>query len=149
MLPAAERSTALGLLVLRLSLGIFLLQWSIEKLVLPGATIRIAQSFYGMQLSTGVAYLLGIAELVLSLALLAGAYRTLSYGLSLLVHTTTVAVSWRQLLDPFGFAKIGGHLWIATWPVWGGFLALFVMRHSDAYTFDGWRQARRPAARTQ
>ena len=142
MLNADERNVALGLLALRFFLGIFLLQWSIEKLMLPTATARIAQGFYGISLPTGTPYVLGVAELVLSLALLLGAYRTLSYGLSLLVHTVTVVVSWRQLFDPFGLAKIGGHLWIATWPTWGAFIALFLMRRQDAYTFDGWRKSR-------
>jgi putative oxidoreductase len=142
MFPTADKRVATGLLILRLFLGIFLLQWSVEKLIVPSATIRIAQGFYGVTLAEGAAYVLGTAELILSLALLFGAFRTISYGLSLLVHTVTVIVSWRQLLDPYGFAKIGNHLWISTWPTWGGFAALFLMREYDAYTIDGWRQSR-------
>ncbi len=138
MIVTADRSIATGLLVLRLFLGIFLLQWSFEKLIVPGATIRIAQGFYGVALPEAGAYALGVAELILSLGLLFGAYRTISYGLSLLVHTVTVIVSWRQLLDPYGFAKVGSHLWISTWPTWGAFEALFLMREWDAYTIDGW-----------
>jgi hypothetical protein len=86
-------------------------------------------------------YVLGAAELVLSLALLFGFYRAISYGLSLLIHSITVLVSWRQLLDPYGLGKIGNHLWLATWPTWGAFAALFLMRDSDIYTIDGWRQS--------
>jgi putative oxidoreductase len=137
MLSATEKQTALGLLVLRVFLGIFLLQWSIEKLLLPSATARIAQNFYGLALPDIAPYLLGVAELTLSIGLLLGAYRTLSYGLPLLIHTVSVAVSWRQLMDPFGLAKVGGHLWIAAWPTWGAFAALFIMRRFDAYTIDG------------
>jgi hypothetical protein len=85
---------------------------------------------------------LGVAELILSLALLLGFYRTISYGLSLLVHTVTIVVSWRQLFDPWGLAKAGSHLWISTWPTWGGFAALFLMREWDIWTLDGWRQSR-------
>ena len=142
MLSASEKQVAMGLLVLRFFLGVFLLQWSIEKLILPAATTRIAKAFYGVALPIEITYLLGVAELILSLAVLVGAYRTLSYGLSLLVHTVTVVVSWRQLFDPFGLAKIGGHLWIATWPTWGGFIALFLMRHEDSYSVDAWRRSR-------
>jgi len=142
MFPATDKQTAVALLILRFSLGIFLLQWSIEKLILPSATIRIAQGFYSVSLPVAGSYALGIAELILSLALLFGAYRTISYGLSLLVHTVTVLVSLRQLFDPFGLAKVGNHLWIATWPTWGAFAALFLMRSSDAYTIDGWLQSR-------
>lgn len=143
MLSANERQIAAGLLILRFFLGIFLLQWSIEKLILPSTTVRIAQNFYSFALPDGAAYMLGVAELVLSLALLLGAYRTLSYGLSLLVHTVSIAVSWRQLIDPFGLAKVGGHLWIAAWPTWGAFAALFLMRRWDACTIDGRRQSHR------
>jgi hypothetical protein len=139
--PVDNRRAAIGLLILRFFLAVFLLQWSVEKLILPSATIRIAQSFYNVSLPVWASYALGSAELILSLALLFGAYRTISYGLSLLVHTVTVVVSWRQLFDPFGLAKVGNHLWISTWPTWGAFAALFVMRQWDAYTIDGWRRA--------
>jgi hypothetical protein len=88
-----------------------------------------------------VSYALGVAELMLSLALLFGFYRTISYGLALLVHTVTVIVSWRRLFDPWGLAKIGNHLWISTWPTWGGFAALFLMRTWDSWTIDGWRES--------
>ena len=111
MSPEFDKRIPAALLILRFFLGTFLLQWSIEKLIL-------------------------------SLALLFGFYRTVSYGLSLLVHTVTVVVSWRQLFDPWGLAKVGNHLWISTWPTWGGFAALFLMREWDTWTVDGRRQSR-------
>ena len=137
-----EKRIPAALLILRFFLAIFLLQWSIEKLFLPAAAARIARSFYGVTLPVEASYALGIAELIVSLALLLGFYRTVSYGLSLLIHTVTVVVSWRQLFDPWGLAKVGNHLWISTWPTWGGFAALFLMREWDTWTVDGWRQSR-------
>ena len=139
-----DRRIPAALLILRFFLGIFLLQWSIEKLMLPDAAARIASGFYGLTLPAPASYALGVAELILSLALLLGVYRTVSYGLSLLVHTVTVVVSWRQLFDPWGLAKIGNHLWISTWPTWGGFAALFLMRQWDSWTVDGWRAPASP-----
>ena len=146
MASSNDGRNAAGLLILRFFLGIFLLQWSIEKLILPSAAVRISQSFYNIPLPESAPYVLGTAELVLSLALLFGAFRTASYGLALAVHTVTVLVSWRQLSDPYGLAKIGNHLWIATWPTFGGFVALFLMRDSDLYTIDGWRSVRGKAS---
>src|SRR5258708_32244453 len=119
MSPQIDRRIPAALLILRFFLGIFLLQWSIEKLILPDAAARIASSFYGVMLPASASYLLGVAELILSLAL-----------------------SWRQLFDPWGLAKVGSHLWISTWPTWGGFAALFLMREWDIWTLDGWRQSR-------
>src|SRR5262249_4572330 len=125
MSPELDKRIPAALLILRFFLGIFLLQWSIEKFILPDAAARIASNFYGVTLAVAGSYALGIAELIVSLALLVGFYRTISYGLSLLVHTVTVVVSWRQLFDPWGLAKVGNHLWISTWPTWAGFAALF------------------------
>ena len=144
MPPQIDKRIPAGLLILRFFLAIFLLQWSIEKLILPDAAARIASSFYGVMLPASASYVLGVAELILSLALLFGFYRMVSYGLSLLVHTVTVVVSWRQLFDPWGLAKIGNHLWISTWPTWGGFAALFLMRELDSWTVDGWRAPASP-----
>ena len=142
MPPALDKRIPAALLILRFFLGTFLLQWSIEKLILPDAAARIATNFYGVTLAAPASYALGVAELILSLALLFGFYRTVSYGLSLLVHTVTVVMSWRQLFDPWGLAKAGSHLWISTWPTWGGFAALSLMREWDIWTLDGWRQSR-------
>jgi uncharacterized membrane protein YphA (DoxX/SURF4 family) len=137
MSPEFNKRIPAALLILRFFLGTFLLQWSIEKLILPDAAARIASNFYGITLPVEGSYALGIAELIVSLALLVGFYRTISYGLSLLIHTVTVIVSWRQLFDPWGLAKVGNHLWISTWPTWGGFAALFLMRECDIWTARG------------
>ena len=88
-----EKRIPAALLILRFFLAIFLLQWSIEKLFLPDAAARIARSFYGVTLPAEGSYALGMAELIVSLALLFGFYRTISYGLSLFIHTVTVVVS--------------------------------------------------------
>jgi putative oxidoreductase len=142
MPPELDKRIPAALLILRFFLAMFLLQWSIEKLILPDAAARIASNFYGVMLPVSASYVLGVAELILSLALLVGFYRTISYSLSLVVHTVTVVVSWRQLFDPWGLAKVGSHLWISTWPTWGGFAALFLMRDWDTWTVDGWRESR-------
>src|SRR5258708_11417605 len=126
MPPELDKRIPAALLILRFFLAIFLLQWSIEKLILPDAAARIASSFYGVMLPVSASYVLGTAELILSLALLFGFYRTISYGLSLLVHTVTVVVSWRQLFDPWGLAKVANHFWISTSPTWRGSPARFL-----------------------
>ena len=75
---AAQRRAAIAVLIMRLTLGIFLLLWSVGKLLAPGATVRIAAHFYGIALPEAAPLLMGLAELALSLALLAGFARRLS-----------------------------------------------------------------------
>jgi uncharacterized membrane protein YphA (DoxX/SURF4 family) len=71
-MPETDRRIPAALLVLRFFLAIFLLQWSIEKLILPDAAARIANNFYGVRLAVPASYALGVAELILSLGLLVG-----------------------------------------------------------------------------
>src|SRR5262249_59200532 len=111
-------------------------------MTLSKAVSITARNFSGVPLHVYASSAFGVAELILSLSLLLGFYRTISYGLSLLVHTVTVVVSWRQLFDPWGLGKVGSHLWLSTWPTWGGFAALFLMREWDIWTLDDWRLSR-------
>jgi putative oxidoreductase len=75
------------------------------------------------------AYLLGAAELATAVCLLLGVFRTVAYGAALGLHTVTVLVSWRELLNPWGDPI--NHLFIASVPVLGAFTALFLLRHWD------------------
>src|SRR5262245_59228499 len=115
MSPEFDKRIPAALLILRFFLATFLLQWSIEKLILPDAAARIASNFYGVMLPVGGSYALGVAELIVSLALLLGFYRTISYGLSLLIHTVNVVVSWRQLFVSLGLGTVGDTIWVSLW----------------------------------
>src|SRR6266567_7764199 len=56
MSPEFDKRIPAALLILRFFLAIFLLQWSIEKLILPGAAARIASNFYGVTLPLSASY---------------------------------------------------------------------------------------------
>ncbi len=136
------RRIALALLILRLSLGIFLLLWGVEKLVIPERTVGIYDKFYGIPMTTTLAPLLGVAQIALSLALLSGLWRRWSYGLATLLHAYSVVTSWESLIDPWGL--IGGevkHLFLAGVPVLAGFVVLYMLRELDIWTIDARRQA--------
>ena len=128
------RALPRALLVLRITLGIFLLQWGIEKFVVPENTPLIWGYFYGLSVPQALAYAFGAAEIAIAACLFLGAFRTVSYGAALALHAVSVAVSWRQLLDPWGDAA--NHLFIAGLPVLGAFVALFLLRHWDRGVFD-------------
>ncbi|MDE2069224.1 MAG: DoxX family membrane protein [Bradyrhizobium sp.] len=139
----AQRREAVAVLIMRLTLGIFLLLWSVGKIVTPGATVRIVAHFYGFALPEAAPLLIGLAELALSLALLAGFARRLVYGLAIVLHATSTFASWRQLLDPSGIARPGDDLFLAGVPVLGAFIALYLLRGFDAYSLDEWLRTRR------
>jgi putative oxidoreductase len=118
-----------ALLALRVTLGVFLLQWGIEKFVVPQNTPAIWGYFYGLNVPQALAYLFGAVEIAIAACLFLGAFRTIAYGAALGLHAVTVIVSWRQLIDPWGDPM--NHLFIASVPVLGALLALFLLRHWD------------------
>src|SRR5687768_13014601 len=93
-----------ALLVLRITLGVFLLQWGVEKFVVPQNTVAIWGYFYGLKVSPTVGYVFGALEIVIAGCLFAGRFRTAAYGAALALHAVSMVVSWRQLLDPWGDA---------------------------------------------
>jgi hypothetical protein len=122
-----SRELRAALLVLRIGLGLFLLLWSIDKMVAPEQTAKIFQYFYKTPLPASFAPAVGTLEAALSLVFLAGLWKTWSYGAALALHAISTLSTWKQLLSPFG----ENHLFIAAIPVLAGFVALFLLRRED------------------
>lgn len=137
-----------ALAVLRVSLGIFLLLWGLEKFAIPSATVGIWGHFYGVGLAASLVPLVGALESALALAITVGLWRRASYSLGLLLHAVSVLSSWRQLLDPWGLRSGGSpnHLFLAGVPVLAAFVALYLLRDRDAWTLDEWLRRRREAS---
>jgi len=117
----------LALLILRAGLGVFLLLWSIDKIVAPESTAEIFSFFYGIDLAVSLAPTVGVLEAVLSLAFLAGIWKTWTYGAATAIHAVSTLSTWKQLANPFG----ENHLFIAAIPVLAAFVALFLLRRED------------------
>jgi putative oxidoreductase len=118
-----------ALLVLRVTLGVFLLQWGVEKFVVPQSTVAIWSHFYGIAIGPAVSFAFGAAEIAIALCLFLGRFRTAAYGAALGLHAVTILVSWRPLLQPWSDPV--NHLFIASVPVLGALVALYLLRHWD------------------
>jgi uncharacterized membrane protein YphA (DoxX/SURF4 family) len=140
---ALLRTLRPALLALRITLGIFLLQWGVEKFLVPQNTVAIWGYFYGLDVSATVGYVFGVAEIAIALCLFLGIFRTVAYGAAMALHAVSVVVSWRQLIDPWG--DPANHLFIAGVPVLGALVALFLLRKWDRGVLDrdagAWRDA--------
>jgi putative oxidoreductase len=122
-------NTSFALLALRFTLALFLLQWGIEKFIVPGNTPMIWGYFYGLNVPQALAYVFGVIEIAIAACLVLGIFRTPAYGAALILHAVTVVVTWRRLASPW--ADPANHLFIASVPVLGAFLALFLLRDLD------------------
>jgi putative oxidoreductase len=132
---ALTQAVSRALLALRITLGLFLLQWGVEKFVVPQNTVAIWGYFYGLNVPQALAYLFGAVEIAIAACLFLGLFRTAAYGAALALHAVTVLVSWRELLDPWGTDV--NHLFIASVPVLGALIALFLLRHWDRGVLNG------------
>ena len=118
-----------ALLVLRVTLALFFGQWGIEKFMHPELAAAIFDHFYGLLISVLSSYLFGAVELLLAACLLFGVAKTVAYGALIALHGVTVVVSWRQLMHPW--AAVPNHLFIASVPLLGALIALYLLREHD------------------
>ena len=106
-----------SLAILRISMALFLALWGVDKLVAAEGAVGIFSRFYGVNLGTIPAQLVGVAEIALATLLAFGVRPRPVAWVVLLVNLTSMAASWRQILDPWGLlglGKGGTHLFLAS-----------------------------------
>jgi hypothetical protein len=123
-----EGKFLISLAILRISIGIFFLVWSIEKIVAPELAQKVFKNFYFSEISPGVSVIIGMIQTLIVLAFIAGLFKTFSYGAVLGMHTVSVLSTYQQLLNPY---QSPNHLFWAGIPVLGALVALFILRKSD------------------
>lgn len=130
------------LLAVRLSVFLVMLMWTIDKLVRPEHAGGVFDHFYGLAGLGRTAFLaLGVAELLLLLAFVAGVWNRVTYGVVLLLHGISTFASYRQYLDPFDGANL---LFFAAWPMLAAAWGLYLLRDEDTLgTIAGRRAAHR------
>ena len=127
-----QRRLAISLLVLRLSVFLVMLMWTVDKFVRPDHAAGVFSTFYGITgLDAQMAYVLGALELVVLLAFVAGIARRWSYGIVLVLHAVSTLSSWRQYLDPFEGPNL---MFFAAWPMLAACVTLYLLRDADSYT---------------
>lgn len=124
---AIDKKIPWALLVLRVGIFIVMFVWAIDKLVNPEHTAAVFDGFYGVSgLTATVAAILGILQIILCLAFVAGLWKTLTYGLILLMHGASTLSSFPYYFDAFNHL-----LFFAAWPMLAACIALFMLREYD------------------
>ncbi len=115
--------------MLRVSVFVVMLIWTIDKFVRPEHAISIFDRFYLVKgVGAEVVYSLAVAELLLLIAFVAGFAKRVTYGLVLLLHGLSTFSSYGQYLHPFEKANI---LFFAAWPMLAACFALYYLRDLD------------------
>lgn len=140
---------SLGLLILRLGLAWFLFVWAVNKILAPGQYVKLWGYFHGIEIGAAAPYVMGSVQIVICLAMAAGFWRRLSYGLGFAMHAVTIAVIFPSLIAPFVIENDfpSNRNQAVALAAFAGFAALWLLRCRDHWSLDAWL-ARRRAQRT-
>src|SRR3990172_5129421 len=86
-----------SLFLLRLGVFIVMAVWTLDKILAPAHAAGVFERFYFIGgLGPGIMMTIGIVELVIILAFLAGLWKKYTYGFVMVVHSISTFSSWRQ-----------------------------------------------------
>jgi putative oxidoreductase len=106
---------SLVLFLLRLSVFLVMLMWTIDKFVRPEHAGSVYENFYAIGgLSAGVIYLIGLIELAILIGFVLGYRKRWTYGAVLIFHAVSTLSSFRQYFTPFKGVNL---LFYAAWPM--------------------------------
>ena len=125
-----EQRLQFPLLILRLSVFLVMLMWTIDKFVNPGHAAKVYEKFYYIAgLDFVVVYAIGAIEIVILLLFLIGYQKKYTYGAVLVFHAVSTLSSFNQYLAPFQGPNL---LFFAAWPMLAACIALFILRDQDS-----------------
>lgn len=138
-MASSIRHLPLSLLLLRLGIGLVMAMWTIDKIINPDHAGAVFSNFYGLDaVGSDILLAIGLAQGVIVIAFVAGAFRTLSYSAVLVMHAISTLASWRQYIDAFE-----NLLFFAAWPMLAACITLFLLRKADTLLSLDAMQARR------
>ncbi len=103
--------------ILRVSMGVFLAMWGLDKWFATEGSIGIFSNFYGLDVGTAVIRTAGTLEIALGLALAVGLLPLVTTWIQLVVNAISTLTSWKQIIDPWGglgLTEGGTHLFLAS-----------------------------------
>jgi hypothetical protein len=117
------------LFLMRVSVFVVFLIWTLDKFLRPDHAASVYQKFYFTPaLSAAAMYVLGAIEVVILAGFLLGVRKKLTYGIVLLLHLISTVSSYKQYLAPFESMHI---LFFAAIPMLAACYTLYVLRDHD------------------
>lgn len=123
----AEEKLPQALLALRLGVFLVMLVWTLDKFVNPEHASGVYETFYLIGgLGEVVFIIIGLVELILILAFVAGLFKRWTYGIVLVLHGISTLSTWKLYLNPFD-----NLLFFAAWPMLAACWTLYILRDAD------------------
>jgi uncharacterized membrane protein YphA (DoxX/SURF4 family) len=126
--PAQVRA----LLALRISLGLLMLVWGLDKLVNPAHGMRVAERVYfGLPSPRALMPVLGVAQCALGVLVMLGVRQRVTLTLLAAITGLTLVGVWRSIVDPWGWYLPGTNaLFFPSLIIFAGTLVLRAFRTS-------------------
>ena len=130
---SSDRRIPVALLLLRLSVFLVMLMWTLDKFVNPDHAAAVYQNFYLISgLSNQMFYIIGAIQLIIILGFVAGFQKRWTYLLVLFFHAVSTFSSFPKYLAPFD-----NLLFFAAWPMLAACFTLYYLRDMDTlWTVD-------------
>ena len=124
---------AYSLLLLRVSLGLLLVIWGIDKIVNVDHAIAVSERFYLGLISAPLLWkIFGTVQTALGVAVVLGLWRKFTYPLQTLINGATLLGVWQSIVDPWGWVLEGSNvLFYPSLIVFASCLVLWAFRSED------------------
>jgi uncharacterized membrane protein YphA (DoxX/SURF4 family) len=130
---------AWSLLLLRVSLGLLLVFWGLDKLVNVDHSVRVAERFYlGVGATVWFLNAFGVAETLIGILVVVGKWRRLTYPLMLVMFTVSGLSVWKSIVDPWGWVfEDSNVLFYPSLIIFAGALVVWGFKEEDTMALDG------------
>jgi len=127
---STHNRTATCLLLLRMSVFIVMLMWTLDKFLNPGHALRVYEHFYAIGgLDKTIMTIIASAELALLAMFAVGWKKRWTYGAVFILHGVSTLSSYPQYLSPFDPSS--NLLFFAAWPMLAACFTLYYLRDLD------------------
>jgi uncharacterized membrane protein YphA (DoxX/SURF4 family) len=128
-----------SLLLLRISLGLLMLIWGVDKLVNVKHGLTVSDKFYlGAFNSTVLLQAFGVAQMALGVLIVLGLGRRFAYPALLAITGVTLLGVWRSVVDPWGWYLKGANvLFYPSLIIFATSLVLWAFRDEDRLVVGG------------
>ena len=133
-----------SLLLLRVSLGLLMLIWGVDKLVNVRHGLAVSQHFYlGTFDSAPLLQAFGVAQMALGVLILLGVARRVAYPGLLAITGVTLLGVWRSVVDPWEWWLEGANvLFYPSLIIFAASLVLWAFADEDRLVVGGRRSGR-------
>ncbi|MEX2531858.1 MAG: hypothetical protein WD960_13905 [Gemmatimonadota bacterium] len=127
-----------SLVLLRVSVGLLILYWGLDKIVNVEHAVSVSDGFYlGLFSIPLLLQVWGGFQTLVGLFTVLGLYRIVAYPLVIAMNTVSLLGVWRSIVDPWGWFLEGSNvLFFPSLAIFAASLLLWATRDEDSLALD-------------